>query len=539
MRRACFAFLVFFISFAFSPTSIKSQAPQQSSILKLDLLIKGGQVLDGTGADAIQADVGVREDRIVFVGQSRDRQVDAARVIDATGLIVSPGFIDPHTHADADLLDPVRHSNLNYLMQGVTTVIVGNDGGGTPHPAKTFEMWQKQGIGTNAAILVGHGTVRREVLGVNDVQPTAEQLEKMRALVRSAIDDGAIGLSSGLFYVPGSFARTEEVIELAKAAAELGGYYDTHMRDESAYTIGVLGSIQETIRIGREAHIPVHISHIKALGPEVWGKSTDAIDMIRKAQGEGIKVTADQYPYEASGSSLDAALIPHDVQILPAEQLDSLSSDKGKRAKVMAEIAENLKHRGGPERLLFTSKIVPELHSRTLAQVAQQRRQSPVETALDLFVEMRKMKKTGALAVASFNMSEKDIENFMRQDWVMTGSDGSPGHPRKYGTFPRKIRIYALNKKVITLPFAIHSSSGLTAESLHLEQRGFLRNGYFADVIAFDPKVIADRATYDNPEELAVGMRYVLVNGKLAIDDGKFTNVFAGRGLKSHGQERH
>jgi N-acyl-D-amino-acid deacylase len=537
MRRAFFAFLISFASLPFLPNLSISQTQQQNSALRVDLLIRGGQVFDGTGADAFQADVGVREDRIVFVGDSRKQQVDAARVIDATALIVSPGFIDPHTHADADLLDPVRHSNLNYLMQGVTTVIVGNDGGGTPHPAKTFDTWQKQGIGTNAAILVGHGAVRREILGVNDVQPTAEQLEKMRLLVRGAMEEGAIGLSTGLFYVPGSFAKTEEVIELSKVAGEKGGYYDTHMRDESTYTIGVLGSIQETIRIGREAHIPVHISHIKALGPEVWGKSTDVIAMIRKAQDEGIKVTADQYPYEASGSSLDAALIPHDVQILPPEQLGNLSSDQGKRTKVLEEIAENLEHRGGAERLLFTSKVVPELHGHTLAQVAQQRKKTPVEAALDLFVEMRKTKKTGALAVASFNMNEQDIENFMRQNWVMTGSDGSPGHPRKYGTFPRKIRMYALDKKVIPLPFAIHSSSGLTAESLHLDQRGLLRTGYFADLIVFDPKAIADQATYENPEVLASGMKYVLVNGKLAIDDGKFTNVFAGRALKSHLQE--
>jgi N-acyl-D-amino-acid deacylase len=534
MHRACFAFLIFFITLVCSPPSLISQAQQQDSNGRIDLLIRGGQVLDGSGADAVQTDVGVRDDRIVFIGNSVKAHVQASRVIDASGLIVSPGFIDPHTHADADLLDSVRHSNLNYLMQGVTTVIVGNDGGGTPHPAKIFETWQKQGIGTNAAILVGHGAVRREVLGNGDVQPTPEQLDRMRALVRGAMNEGAIGLSTGLFYVPGSFATTEEVIEISKVAAEKNGYYDSHMRDESAYSIGVLGSIEETIRIGREAHIPVHISHIKALGPQVWGKSADAIAMIKKAQSEGIKVTADQYPYEASGSSLDAALIPHDVQVLPTDQLAMLAANEEERAKVLKEIAVNLEHRGGADRLLFTSREAPELHGRTLAQVAQQRKQSPVNAALDLFVEARQKKRAGSLAVASFNMNEQDIENFMRQDWVMTGSDGSPGHPRKYGTFPRKIRTYALDKKIITLPFAIYSSSGLTAETLHLEHRGFLRTGYFADVIVFDPKTIADQATYDNPEILASGMRYVLVNGRLAIDGGNFTNTFAGRGLKSH-----
>lgn len=534
MRRACFAFLVFFITLVSPPSSLISQAQQQNSNGSVDLLIRGGQVFDGgTGADAVQTDVGVRDDRIVFLGDSVKAHLQATRVIDASGLIVSPGFIDPHTHADADLLDSVRHSNLNYLMQGVTTVIVGNDGDGTPYPAKIFETWQKQGIGTNAAMLVGHGAVRREVLGNGDVQPTSAQLDRMRALVRAAMDEGAIGLSTGLFYVPGSFAKTEEVIELSKVAAEKSGYYDSHMRDESAYSIGLLGSVAETIRIGREAHIPVHISHIKALGPQVWGKSTDAIAIIQKAQSEGIKVTADQYPYDASGSSLDAALIPHDVQILPPDKLATLVANQEQRAKVLKQIAENLEHRGGADRLLFTSREAPELHGRTLAQVAQQRKQIPVDAALDLFIEARQKKRLGALAVASFNMSEQDIENFMRQEWVMTGSDGSPGHPRKYGTFPRKIRSYALDKKIITLPFAIHSSSGLTAQTLHLERRGLLHTGYFADIIVFDPKTIADQSTYDNPEVLASGMRYVLVNGRLAIDDGKFTNTFAGRALKS------
>ena len=260
----------------------------------------------------------------------------------------------------------------------------------------------------------------------------------------------------------------------------------------------------------------------------------DAIAMIKKAQAEGIIVTADQYPYEASGTSLDAALIPHDVQILPPDQLVTLATSKEQRAKVLNEIGENLEHRGGAERLLFTSKEAAELHGRTLAQVALQRKQSPIEAALDLFVEARQKKRAGSLAVASFNMSEQDIENFMRQEWVMTGSDGSPGHPRKYGTFPRKIREYALKRKVITLPFAIRSSSGLTAESLGIKQRGLLRVGYFADVAVFDPRTISELSTYEHPNVLARGMRYVMVNGKLAVDNGKYSGALAGTALRKH-----
>ncbi len=510
-----------------SQGSTNSVAPPK----KIDLLLKGGQVVDGDNNPPFLADVGIQGDRIAFIGKSDG--VVATRTIDVSGLIVAPGFIDPHTHADRDLLDPQRHGNLNYLMQGVTTVVVGNDGAGSPHPAKIFGQWEKQGIGTNAAMLVGHGAVRNEVLGNSNVQPTPEQLKSMQSLVRGAMGEGAIGLSSGLFYVPGSFARTEEVIELARAAADKGGYYDTHMRDESAYSIGLLGSIEETLRIGREANIRVNISHIKALGPQVWGKSTDAIALIRKAQAAGVKVTADQYPYVASGTSLIAALMPQEAQILPREELAKLIADSNQRSRLVQEMIANLEHRGGADRLLFTSAQAPELHGHTLAQVAALRKQAPVETALDLIVEMTNKNLRGALSLASFNMNEQDVENFMRQDFVMTGSDGSPGHPRMYGTFPRKLREYVFDKKLITLPFAVHASAALAAETLHLNQRGLLRAGYFADVIAFDPVTLADRATYEKPQVLATGMRYVMVNGRLAIDRGEFTNTFAGRALRS------
>jgi N-acyl-D-amino-acid deacylase len=498
----------------------------------VDLLFEGGTIVDGSGASPTRADLGIRDDRIAFIGHARKARLRAARIIDVKGLIVAPGFIDPHTHAGADLSDPLRKNNLNYLMQGVTTVIVGNDGGGSPEVAKVLRQWEEQGIGTNVGVLVGHGAVRRQVLGSGDVQPTAEQLEQMKALVRKAMGEGALGLSTGLFYVPGAFAKTEEVIELAKVAAGQGGVYDSHMRDEDSYSIGLLGSIVETIRIGREAKIPVHISHIKALGPEVWGQSAEAIASIRKARAEGIDVTADQYPYIASESNLVASLMPHWAEALPREKLLALFDDAGQRPRLLKEVGENLARRGGPESLLFTSAQAPELRGRTLGALAKQRNESPAETALEMIRQYTQSNATGALAVASFNMREDDLERFMRQDFVMTGSDGSRGHPRLYGTYPRKLRVFVYQKRLLTLPFAIHASSTFPAETLHLADRGLLRRGYYADVIAFDPATIADRATYEDPEILARGMKYVIVNGKVVIDDGKFTGILAGCALR-------
>jgi N-acyl-D-amino-acid deacylase len=507
-------------------------ATQSKQAKSVDVLLRGGLVVDGSGATPRVGDVGIQGERIVFVGDAAKARVTAARTIDVKGLVVAPGFIDPHTHVGGDLSDPARNANLCYLMQGVTTVVVGNDGAGPIKIAETLERWGKQGIGTNAALYVGHGTVRGEILGPGDVQPTPEQMEQMKALVRQAMQEGALGFSTGLFYVPGSFAKTEEVIELSRVAGEMGGLYDSHMRDEDSYSIGVLGSIQETIRIGREAHIPVHIAHIKALGPAVWGKSVEAIEMIRKARAEGVDVTADQYPYVASGSGLMPSLLPAWAQAGRRAEVLARLTDPANRARLLEEMAENLKRRGGADSLLFTSRRATELVGRRLAEVAKERKQHPVEAALAIITEYTQKEMGGALAVASFNMSEQDIERFMQQDWVMTGSDGSRGHPRLFGTFPKKLREYVYTKKLITLPFAVHQSSVRTAETLHLRDRGLLKPGYFADVIAFDPATIADRSTYEDPEVLAVGMKYVVVNGKLGVENGEYTKALAGKPLR-------
>jgi len=502
---------------------VSGQSSQRIS--KLDILIRGGSVIDGTGANAAKADVGIAGDRVVFVGDAAKENLQAERVIDATGLTVAPGFIDPHTHADDDLFDPKRGSNLSFLTQGVTTVFIGSDGRSRIPLRSALQQLQSQGIGTNVASFVGHGAVRQAVMGMSDAAPTPEQLEKMKSLVRQGMDDGALGLSTGLYYAPGSYAKTEEVIELAKVAAERGGAYDTHQRDESSYTIGLLGSIEEVIRIGREARIPVHISHIKALGADVWGHSGKAIEIINRARAEGVDVTANQYPYIASGTGLSASLLPRWAEAGGRQEMLKRIDDPAIRPKLIAEMELNLKRRGGANSMLIRSGADRNLVGKRLDEIAKSRGKSPVETALEII-------KAGNAGVTSFNMTESDIENFMKQPWVMTGSDGSGGHPRKYGTYPRKIREYVLNRRVIAMPRMIQASSLQVAETFKLKDRGKLSPGYFADVIVFDEKTIADRATYENPEVFAEGIKYVIVNGQLAVGGGKYTGALPGRALR-------
>jgi N-acyl-D-aspartate/D-glutamate deacylase len=301
------------------------------------------------------------------------------------------------------------------------------------------------------------------------------------------------------------------------------------MRDESSYTIGLLGSIEESIRIGREARIPVNISHIKALGTDVWGKSTDVIAMIEKARAEGLAITADQYPYTASGTGLGAALLPRWAEAGGRDSLLKRIADPAVRPRLVTEMTENMRRRGGAQSLLLTSGRDTSVRGKTLAAIATRRGLPPIEAALQLIVE------SGGGSVASFNMDEADIVRFMTRPWVMTGSDGSGGHPRKYGTYPRKFRDYVREKKVMTIPAFIRASASLPAETFHLKDRGVLREGAFADIVVFDEQTFTDRSTYEEPTLLATGMRWVLVNGKFAVDAGTPTNALAGRALRGPG----
>jgi N-acyl-D-aspartate/D-glutamate deacylase len=331
-------------------------------------------------------------------------------------------------------------------------------------------------------------------------------------------------MSTGLYYAPQSYSTTEEVIEMAKVAARQGGIYDTHLRDESSYTVGLLGAIRETIRIGREAGMPVHISHIKALGTDVWGRSDSAIAIIEAAQAGGQKVTANQYPYTASGSSVGSSLLPRWAEVGGRDSLRARVADAATKARLVTDMTENLRRRGGAAALLISSTRDTSILGKTLEQVAKARNITPVEAAIQIVV-------AGDASVASFNMNEKDIEAFMRRPWVMTGSDGSSGHPRKYGTFPKKWAEYVQAKKILTPEAFVKQSSALTAETFGIKDRGVLARGKFADVVVFDGATFRDRATYQKPTELATGMKYVVVNGKVAVDAGNYAGITPGVGI--------
>jgi N-acyl-D-aspartate/D-glutamate deacylase len=348
----------------------------------------------------------------------------------------------------------------------------------------------------------------------------------MKQYVARAMDEGAFGMSTGLYYAPQSYSKTEEVIELAKVAAAKGGVYDTHLRDEGSYSIGLLGAINETIRIGREAKLPVHISHIKALGPDVWGQSKPAIQLMKKARAQGVNITACQYPYEASGSSLTASLVPRWAEVGGRSELVQRIDDAQTNARLLADMRDNLKRRGGADSLLIVDARDRTLVGKRLSQIAQEMHKSPVEAALDI------IKNVGGAGVASFNMNEQDIRRFMKDKFVMTCSDGSTGHPRKFGTYPKKLHEYVFEKRIISLPFAVRNSSAMVAETFRIPERGLIREGYFADVIVFDPKTVSDRSTYEQPELPAVGMNFVIVNGKIAVENGAYTGVLAGRALR-------
>jgi N-acyl-D-aspartate/D-glutamate deacylase len=338
--------------------------------------------------------------------------------------------------------------------------------------------------------------------------------------------EGALGLSAGLFYAPQSFATTEEVIEVAREAAVRGGIYDTHQRDESSYTVGVLNSTREVIRIGRDAGMPVHIAHLKALGVDVHGKAPELIGIVEAARAAGQQVTADQYPWEASGTGLEAALLPRWAVDGGRPAMLKRFDDPAQLQKIKTEMRENLRRRGGANSILLTDKGLP-WSAKRLDAVAGEWKLDPIDAALRIIRH-----SADGSSIVSFNMAERDIKLLMKQPWVVTGSDGSKGHPRMYATFPQKYAKYVLKERTIPLLDFISGSTGRTADIFKLDRRGYLRSGYFADVVVFDPREYRPKADHINPERLAEGVRVLLVNGKIAIDAGKATGALGGRVIR-------
>ncbi|MFD0848527.1 N-acyl-D-amino-acid deacylase family protein [Sphingosinicella xenopeptidilytica] len=507
---------------AMAATALMATPLLAASAAEADLVLKGGTIYSGDAAPFV-GDIAITGDRISYVGKKAPG--GARRVIDAKGLIVAPGFIDTHTHVDSMITgdDATERLVLPFLMQGVTTAFIGNDGYGDPDTAKVLGSAAVRPVGINYAAYVGFGAVRTKIVGQDDRAPTAAELSEMKALVASAMCDGALGFSTGLFYAPQSFAKQDEVVALAKEAAVRGGIYDSHIRDESSYTIGLSAAIDEAITVGREAGLPAHIAHIKALGVDVHGQAPAIIAKIEAARAAGQIVHADQYPWSASGTGLSASLLPRWAEDGGRDAMLKRFDEPETLARLRPEMHENLRRRGGAVSLLITSGP-DDLVGKTLEAIAKESGAEPIDAAIAIL-------RRAPVGIASFNQSEADIAAFMKLPWVMTSSDGSIGHPRLYGSYARKYETYVKTNKVIPLRDFIERSTALPADAFSLQDRGTLKPGAFADVIAFDPATYAPRADFAQPALFAKGVRTVIVNGKVVVEDGAPTGVAAGRGL--------
>jgi N-acyl-D-amino-acid deacylase len=503
--------------------------PGAEPAVEADLVLRGATLYDGSGRPGVVGDLAIRGDRIVAVGQFTVR--GSPRILDGTGLVAAPGFIDLHTHSDQPLTQPTTRANLCYLHQGVTTVVTGNCGAGPVDVAAYFKTLEKNGIGSNVIHQVPHNAVRQAVMKNANRAPTADELKQMERLVDQGMKDGAWGLSTGLIYNPGTYARTDELIALAKVSARHGGFYASHIRNEGT---AVLAALDEALTIGRQAGLRVHISHIKASGKKAWGKSADEIALIDRARRDGQSVSADQYPYVASSTSLAATLVPAQFREGDAKDYRARLADPEQLPRLRKAIEANLEScEGGASLHIASCRHRPDWKGKDLAAIARQEKKSPVEIALEI-------ERHGGAQIVHFGMSEEDVRLLMKQPWVATASDGASmipsadtvPHPRSYGCFPRKISHYALEEKLISMEHALRSASGLPADILELPQRGYLRPGYFADVVIFDPKTFRDTATFDRPHQYATGVRYLFVNGRLAMDGGKYTGTLAGRVLR-------
>jgi N-acyl-D-amino-acid deacylase len=532
----------------------------------LDVVITNGHIIDGTGSPWYSGDIGIRDGKIVKIGSLSNAA--RKRTIDAQGKVVAPGFIDLLGQSEMTILvDPRLPSK---IYQGITTEITGEGGSAAPlndaiiradtasyqHLKITpdwrtlrqyFARLEKQGIGINLASFVGATQVRRMVLGDEDKAPSSEQLEQMKGLVRDAMHDGAVGVSTSLEYAPAPYAKTDELIALAGEAAKFGGIYATHMRNESD---SVLQAIDEALRIGREAHIPVEIWHLKVAGKQNWGRMPEVVAKISSARAQGMDVSADTYAYPAWFNSFSAFIPPWAHDGGDAKLIQRLQ-DPATRARIRKDMMtpstdwdNEWQEIPGPEAVMIGVVQNPKLVSlqgKTLADVAKLWKKDPIDALFDLLVEDQAF-----TSVAVFGMSEPDVALALQQPWVAVDNDSSGTspqgllgeehpHPRAYGTFPRILRKYVREEKKLTLEDAIRKFSALAAQRMHLSDRGVLKQGMWADIVVFDPATVRDLATFENPNQLSQGMTYVLVNGVPVIEQGKMTGALPGKVLRGQG----
>lgn len=490
-----------------------------------DVVLRGATLYDGTGRDGVPGDLAIRGDTLVAAGAWAG---PARRVIDARGLVAAPGFIDLHSHSDSSIVAPETRDNLNFTTQGVTTIVTGNCGGGAVDAARLFEAIDREGAGTNVLHLLPHGAIRSRVLGAQRRAPTSEELDRMKALVEKGMEEGAWGLSTGLIYVPGTYATTDELVELVRIVARRGGLYASHLRDEAG---GVLEAVAEAIEIGVRTGAAVHISHLKCATREAWGKMAEVCARIEAARAEGRRVTADQYPYTASSTRLSAYTVP--AWALEGGKLAERLEDPETGARLRREIAESLKRRDSADRLWIAHYAPdPRFNGKSIAQIAREEGRDPVGVVAQIL-------RAGDAQAIAFSMRDEDMLLAMKKDYVATASDGGARrpsaerpHPRNFGTFPRKVGRYAIEKREITLAFAVRSCTGLPADILGLKDRGYLRPGAKADVVVFDPAEFRDRATFEEPDRYATGVRWLFVNGVAVIDGGRPTGALPGRALR-------
>jgi N-acyl-D-amino-acid deacylase len=492
-----------------------------------DFIISGGTVYTGSDVPPTTADVVIAGDKIIYLGSNAAKKFQAKKTFDATGKIVSPGFIDGHSHPEKWLNSPDAKTRvlLPWITQGETLLLMGIEGGGTANLAEQTAKFQRTGIGPNIAPFVGYGLLRSPtgILGNDARDPTAAEMEQAKALVAKGMCEGAWGLSVSLFNAPQNFAKTEEVIALAKEAGRYGGIYHTHQRDEASYNIGLMGSTLESIRVGREAGLPVQITHIKAIGPDVWGKAPQVIAAINKAREEGVNIWADQYPWNAASAGLEGMVLPPWAEEGGRAAVLKRFEDPALLAKIRTEGAENIRRRGGPDSLEMVALNEPWT-GKTIAQMAKIWNVAPV----DAVIRIIKTDATGG-GVASFSLNDADINLFMQQPWITDSSDAGANHPRLYASYPRKFEKYAMHDKVISVQEFIRSATGREADFLHLDRRGYLKEGYFADIVVFDPNRFKQKADYIHFDIPSEGVDELFVNGTLTVLDSQPTGALAGR----------
>jgi dihydroorotase/N-acyl-D-amino-acid deacylase len=489
-----------------------------------DILIRNGRILDGAGNPWFRGDVGIRGGRIAAVGHLPG--ATARRTIDAQQQIVAPGFLDIHNHSREAMFDAPNGEN--FIRQGVTSIIEGNDGSSPIPLSNFFDKTAKTKLAVNVGAFVGHGSVRQEILGAVDRKATPAELDQMRRLVRQAMEQGALGVSTGLFYIPGNFAPTEEVIELAKVAAQYGGMHISHMRDESA---SLLDSVRETIRIGEEGGLPTQLTHHKAIGKGNWGQTVESLRLVDEARRRGVDVTVDQYPYTASHTGTAALFAPW-AQEGGREKLLERLKDPQTRARIKADIAERIEiDRGGGDPAnvqLSHCEFDDSLDGKTIADVTRERgREVNFLNAAETTMEIQ---QAGGCQAVYHAMNEEDVIRVMQYPGTMIASDGGihvfgdgVPHPRYYGTFPRVLGRYVREKGILRLEDAVRKMTSLPAQRLGLLDRGLIRPGMKADVTVFDPERIIDRAEFGDPHKYAEGVAYVLVNGVVVLDGGQMT----------------